>query len=210
MTVMQLAGFPAEVIDAVVSVLARMAFDFGLWSDGISPLLFVCEEAHNYAPADKKIGFGPTRRALARIAKEGRKCGVYLGLVTQRPAEIDTTIFSQCSTLFCMRLSNEADQNMIRSAVPDAAANLLSFLPALGTREVFAFGPGVAMPTRLRFSELSRECLPNSEAAGDADTDRSVSVDSDVLTSVIKRWRSSTMSRRSENDRNSAPLQPVT
>jgi len=84
MTIMQLAGFPAEVVDSVVSVLSRMAFDFGLWSDGASPLLFVCEEAHRYAPADGKIGFGPTRRALSRIAKEGRKYGVFLGLVTQR------------------------------------------------------------------------------------------------------------------------------
>ena len=74
----------------MVSVLCRMAFDFGLWSDGAAPLLFVCEEAHRYAPADKKIGFGPTRRALSRIAKEGRKYGVFLGLVTQRPAEIDS------------------------------------------------------------------------------------------------------------------------
>ena len=99
MTIMQLAGFPAEVVDSVVSVLCRMAFDFGLWSDGVSPLLFVCEEeAHRYAPADNKIGFGPTRRALSRIAKEGRKYGVFLGLVTQRPAEIDFTIISQCST----------------------------------------------------------------------------------------------------------------
>ena len=85
MTVMQLAGFPAEVIDSVVSVLCRMAFDFGLWSDGVSPLLFVCEEAHRYASADRNVGFGPTRKAVSRIAKEGRKYGVYLGLVTQRP-----------------------------------------------------------------------------------------------------------------------------
>ena len=98
MTIMQLAGFPAEVVDSVVSVLSRMAFDFGLWSDGASPLLFVCEEAHRYAPADGNIGFGPTRRALSRIAKEGRKYGVFLGLVTQRPAEIDPNIISQCST----------------------------------------------------------------------------------------------------------------
>ena len=82
MTFMQLAGFPAEVVDSVVSVLCRMAFDFGLWSDGVAPLLFVCEEAHRYAPADKKVGFGPTKRALSRIAKEGRKYGVFLGLVT--------------------------------------------------------------------------------------------------------------------------------
>ena len=129
MTIMQLAGFPAEVVDSVVSVLCRMAFDFGLWSDGAAPLLFVCEEAHRYAPADKKIGFGPTRRALSRIAKEGRKYGVFLGLVTQRPAEIDPTIISQCSTLFVMRLANERDQNLIRSAVSDAAANLLVVHP---------------------------------------------------------------------------------
>src|SRR5450756_801222 len=98
MTIMQLAGFPAEVVDSVVSVLCRMAFDFGLWSDGVAPLLFVCEEAHRYAPSAKHIGFGPTRRALSRIAKEGRKYGVYLGLVTQRPAELDATIISQCNT----------------------------------------------------------------------------------------------------------------
>ena len=82
MTIMQLAGFPAEVVNSVVSVLCRMAFDFGLWSDGVSPLLFVCEEAHRYASADRNIGFGPTRKAVSRIAKEGRKYGVYLGLVT--------------------------------------------------------------------------------------------------------------------------------
>ena len=129
MTIMQLAGFPAEVVDSVVSVLSRMAFDFGLWSDGASPLLFVCEEAHRYAPADSKIGFGPTRRALSRIAKEGRKYGVFLGLVTQRPAEIDPTIISQCSTLFVMRLSNDRDQALIRSAVSDAGASMLTFVP---------------------------------------------------------------------------------
>ena len=90
MTIMQLAGFPAEVVDSVVSVLCRMAFDFGMWSDGAFPLLFVCEEAHRYAPADRTIGFGPTRKAISRIAKEGRKYGVFLGLVTQRPAELDS------------------------------------------------------------------------------------------------------------------------
>jgi hypothetical protein len=86
MTVMQLAGFPSDVVDSVVSVVCRMAFEFGLWSDGASPMLFVCEEAHRYASADRSLGFGPTRKAVSRIAKEGRKYGVYLGLVTQRPA----------------------------------------------------------------------------------------------------------------------------
>src|SRR5262249_49177667 len=154
MTIMQLAGFPAEVVDSVVSVLCRMAFDFGMWSDGASPLLFVCEEAHRYASADRAVGFGPTRRAISRIAKDGRKYCLSLGLATQRPAELDPTILSQCSTLFAMRMSNDRDQALLRSAVSDAAANLLAFVPSLGTREAIAFGVGVPLPTRLTFTEV--------------------------------------------------------
>ncbi len=214
MTILQLAGFPAEVIDSVVSVLCRMAFDFGLWSEGVAPLLFVCEEAHRYAPADKKIGFGPTRRALSRIAKEGRKYGVFLGLVTQRPAEIDPTIISQCSTFFVMRLANDRDQHLIRSAVSDAAANLLTFIPSLGTREVFTFGSAVAMPTRMRFKELPPEQRPNSEASGDTRSDAGDSLERGLIASVIERWRSASMSHRAGEEMSAdlgseaPPLQP--
>jgi hypothetical protein len=200
MTIMQLAGFPAEVVDSVVSVLCRMAFDFGLWSDGAAPLLFVCEEAHRYAPADKNIGFGPTKRALSRIAKEGRKYGVFLGLVTQRPAEIDSTIISQCSTLFVMRLANERDQALIRSAVTDAAASLLTFIPSLGTREVFTFGSGLALPTRMRFAELPEGLRPNSEASGDTKSDAGTNINRDLIATVIDRWRSASMSHRMAGD----------
>ena len=126
---LQLAGLPVEVVDAVVSLLSRLAFDFGLWSDGAMPMLFVCEEAHRYASVDRAVGFAPTRRALLRIAKEGRKYGVCLGLVTQRPAELDPTIISQCSTLFAMRMVNDRDQALLRSAVTDAAANLRRVRP---------------------------------------------------------------------------------
>jgi DNA helicase HerA-like ATPase len=200
MTIMQLAGFPAEVVDSVVSVLCRMAFDFGLWSDGAVPLLFVCEEAHRYASADRSIGFGPTRRAVSRIAKEGRKYGVYLGLVTQRPAELDATILSQCSTLFTMRLANDRDQAIVRAAVSDAAANLLAFLPSLGTREVFAFGEGVALPTRLKFAELAGGLIPSSEAVNNARMDSGRGVHEDFIASVVERWRGSTMSNKAKSD----------
>jgi uncharacterized protein len=218
MTIMQLAGFPAEVVDSVVSVLCRMAFDFGLWSDGVAPLLFVCEEAHRYAPADNKIGFGPTRRALSRIAKEGRKYGVFLGLVTQRPAEIEPTIISQCSTLFVMRLSNDRDQALIRSAASDAARNLLSFIPSLGTREAFAFGPGVSLPTRMSFEELPAKLRPNSEATGDTRSDAGANINQDLIAMVIDRWRSATANQRGREydgaDRsqtllNAPPLEPA-
>jgi DNA helicase HerA-like ATPase len=203
MTVMQLAGFPAEVVDSVVSVLCRMAFEFGLWSDGAAPLLVVCEEAHRYAPADRTLGFGPTRKALSRIAKEGRKYGVFLGLVTQRPAELDPTILSQCSTLFAMRMANERDQAIVRSAVSDAASSLIGFVPALGTREVFAFGEGVALPTRLRFRELPSDRVPRSEAAGHARVQAGCGADRDFIASVVERWRGAMMRgrpRREDDD----------
>ena len=218
MTIMQLAGFPSEVVDAVMSVLGRMAFDFGLWSEGAIQLLFVCEEAHRFASVDRNIGFGPTRRAFSRIAKEGRKYGVFLGLVTQRPAELDPTILSQCSTLFAMRLSNDCDQALVRSAVSDAAASLLAFLPSLATREVFAFGEGVALPTRLRFRELPAHLRSKHETIGEAVLPAGATNSPEFINAVIERWRSATMSQKGRTDNSNPefgtfteppPLQPA-
>jgi uncharacterized protein len=189
MTIMQLAGFPAEVVDSVVSVLGRMAFEFGLWSEGAFPQLFVCEEAHRYASADRSIGFGPTRRALSRISKEGRKYGLFLGLVSQRPAELDPTIISQCSTLFVMRMANDRDQEIIRSAVSDAAANLLRFVPSLGTREVLAFGEGVALPARMTFDALPEHAIPNSEAIRNTHVVPNDAAPEKFVEAVVARWR---------------------
>jgi len=200
MTIMQLAGFPSEVVDAVVSVICRLAFDFGLWSDGAAPLLFVCEEAHRYASSDRSVGFGPTRRAISRIAKEGRKHGVYLGLVTQRPAELNPTILSQCSTIFAMRMTNDRDQAILRSAVSDAAANLLSFLPSLATGEVFAFGEGVALPTRLKLKTLPAQLLPKSEAVAPDRFGVGVGVNQDFIVSVLERWRGATTTSKPNLD----------
>jgi len=208
MTIMQLAGFPAEVVDCVVSVGCRMAFEFGLWSDGAFPLLMVCEEAHRYVPADRTMGFGPTRKAISRIAKEGRKYGVFLGLMTQRPSELDATIISQCNTLFAMRMANERDQAIVRSAVSDAAGSLIAFLPALGAREVFAFGDGVPLPTRLRFKELPEHLIPRREAVGHSRMDSveaSVqAADNDFISSVVERWRGATSNDKRDLD--DAPL----
>ncbi|MET0922882.1 MAG: DUF87 domain-containing protein [Xanthobacteraceae bacterium] len=220
MTVMQLAGFPSEVVDAVVSVICRMAFDFGLWSDGATPMLFICEEAHRYAAADRSVGFGPTRRSISRIAKEGRKYGVFIGLVSQRPAELDATILSQCSTLFAMRMTNDRDQALVRSAVADTATNLLAFLPSLGTREVFAFGEGVALPTRLKFKQLSAQLLPKSEVVGAAAEDFVAGINPDFIGSVLERWRGATTNQKANLEdgatdprpaleAEAAPLQPA-
>jgi DNA helicase HerA-like ATPase len=209
MTIMQLAGFPAEVVDAVVSVLSRIAFDFGLWSDGAAPLLFICEEAHRYASTDRTIGFAPTRRAISRIAKEGRKYGIFLGLVTQRPAELDPTIISQCSTLFAMRMSNDRDQALLRSAVSDSAANLFAFVPSLGTREALAFGVGVPLPTRLTFTELPQHLLPRSEAFAKNSDLQANGQNLNFIASVVERWRGATVSQRKNLDDGSRDVKPL-
>lgn len=194
-TVLKLASLPGEAVDAVVCVAARLAFEFGLWSDGSMPLLLACEEAHRYAAADHSVGFAPARRALSRIAKEGRKYGVYLGLVTQRPAQLDPTIISQCSTLFMMRMANDEDQSLLRSAVSDAAANLLSFVPSLGTGEVVGIGEGMPLPTRFTFRTLPRSLLPCSDTGvGSADAKDEVSR-SELVKRAIERWRRATMSQ---------------
>ncbi len=160
----QLAGMPSEVVNSVCSVLARVAFDLAQGSKGKLKLLVVCEEAHRYMPSDHRLGFAPTRHALARIAKEGRKYGCYLGVVTQRPGELDPTILSQCSTVFAMRLANDRDQDIIRSAIANSSASTLRFLSSMGQREAIAFGEAVATPMRLKFEELDAAFIPGAHA----------------------------------------------
>jgi uncharacterized protein len=187
-TCFELAGLPSEVVNSVCSVLSRLAFDIARGSHGRLKLLVLCEEAHRYMPADPSLGFAPTRHALSRIAKEGRKYGCYLGVVTQRPGELDPTVLSQCSTIFAMRLANERDQEIIRSAIADSSASTLSFLSAMGQREAIAFGEGVATTMRLRFEEMDAALLPGSSLKrGDVEV---LSDGNDVdLFSIVSRLR---------------------
>jgi len=153
--------------------------------------MLVCEEAHRYVPASQKVGFEPCRRAIAKIAKEGRKYGVSLCIVTQRPAEIDPTIVSQCNTVFALRMSNDRDQEIVKSALSDTGSGLLEFLSALGQREALAFGDGVALPVRIKFDELPADVRPRSStAAFSAHWQRSVG-DEGFLEQIVEKWRSS-------------------
>lgn len=192
-SVIELGGLPAEVAQVVVSVIARLAFEFGLWSHGAAPIALVCEDAHRYAPADDKEGFAPTRRALIRIAKEGRKTGVSLWIASQRPTELDPTILSQCNTIFAMRLANQADQEALRAAIPDASTSLLNCLPSLGMGEAIAVGEGVPLPTRIRFDALPREFVPRSLTASFTDG-WSVDVDDEgFIERIVEQWRAQRM-----------------
>ena len=167
MTIVDLSGVPSEVVDVVVSLLCRMTFDFALWSDRTKtpPILLVAEEAHRYIPADEKAGFASTRGAIARIAKEGRKYGVSLGLITQRPSELSPSILSQCGTLFALRMGNEADNRFVANALPENARGMLNVLPALRRQEAVVVGEGVTAPMRIRFNDLPEEHRPRSASA---------------------------------------------
>ena len=191
-TIFELGGLPSEVINVVVSVLGRLAFDFGLWSGGQVPITFVCEEAHRYVPNDKSLGFEPTKRAISRIAKEGRKYGVSLAIITQRPAELDPTILSQCNTIFSMRLTNERDQEILRAGISDAAASLLEFMPTMGAGEAVTFGEGVALPTRINFDLLPSNRLPKSTTASFTQNWTKEMVDEHYLHDIVTRWRQQT------------------
>ncbi len=183
----QLAGIPSEVVNSVASILCRMSFELALWSEGAIHMLVVCEEAHRYVPADRELGFFPTRQAISRIAKEGRKYGVSLGVITQRPGELDQTILSQCSTVFAMRLANDSDQDIIRSAIPNSSLSTISFLSSIGNGEAIAFGEAISVPMRMKFSRVEQAMLP--KAHGVSDKGSEITPDNVDLRTVIARMR---------------------
>lgn len=190
-TVIDLSTVPAEILDVVVSVISRLAFDLAVWSKGGLPMLLVCEEAHRYAPAGLGDRFMPTRQALSRIAKEGRKYGLSLALVTQRPSELDPTILSQCSTAVVLRLSTSRDQEVMRSNTHDGALDLLDFLPLLGDREAIILGQGVAMPMRIRFDDIGikDKGVPSTRHEAFSTAWRNPNLDREGLEAIVSRWR---------------------
>lgn len=192
--IVELGGLPSEIINVVVSVLSRLAFDFGVWNGGRIPMTFVCEEAHRYVPVTQTLGFEPTKRAISRIAKEGRKYGISLCVVSQRPAELDATILSQCNTIFAMRLSNERDQEILRAGISDSAASLLAFMPTMGTGEAVAFGEGVGLPTRIKFDMLPEEQQPQSQSASFTGSWLAEVEDDGLLEDIVHRWRTQNFS----------------
>jgi len=186
-SVIDLSTVPPEILDVVISVLSRLAFDLAVWSKGGLPMLLVCEEAHRYAPADDKK-FVPTRQALSRIAKEGRKYGLSLALVTQRPSELDATIVSQCGTAVVLRLSSERDQDVIRGSTYEGMADLIEFLPLLGDREALVLGQGVSMPMRVRFDDIGKRVLPRGHTSFSKGW-KTPNMDREGLDTIVSRWR---------------------
>ncbi|WP_315861205.1 helicase HerA domain-containing protein [Anatilimnocola floriformis] len=150
-TVFDLSGIPSTILDDLVGALLRILYDAAFWGRAkpegarTRPLMVVLEEAHVYLNAQSK---SRASAAARRIAKEGRKYGVGLMLVSQRPSEIDSTVLAQCGTIFALRLTNETDRGQIRSCSSDNLEGLFSMLPILRTGEALIVGEAVSLPVR--------------------------------------------------------------
>jgi len=164
-TVLDLSGIPPSVLDDLVGAVLRILFDALFWGRNVEaggrhrPLLVALEEAHTYLA---KEGKGSAAKAARRIAKEGRKYGVGLMLVSQRPSEIDPTILSQCGTMIAMRLTNEADRSQIKACASDNLEGLFSMLSILRTGEALVVGEAVGLPMRALITAPPKGRRPDS------------------------------------------------
>jgi DNA helicase HerA-like ATPase len=150
--------------------------------------MLVCEEAHRYIPSDISGSFVATTRAISRVAKEGRKYGLSLGLITQRPSELSQSVLSQCGTLCILRMGNEADHKFVENILPEGAKSLLQTVTALANREAIVVGEGVSMPMRITFGYLSEEKRPHSTSS-DFVKSWQADVADTFITDSIHRWR---------------------
>jgi len=164
-SIIDLSRMPSELINVVVAVLSRLIFDFAVWSksDNTNPILLICDEAQRYLPTDRINRNSASRSILERIAKEGRKYGVSLGLVSQRPSDLSESALSQCGTMLTMRLNNERDQAVLRSTMPEVGRAFVESIQALRNRECIICGEGVTIPIRVRIDNLDNVLKPSSE-----------------------------------------------
>jgi DNA helicase HerA-like ATPase len=164
--VLDFSEVPSDVLPVVVGTVARLVFQLQMWlpPDSRQPIAMVCDEAHLYLPRNE--GLNPVEeRALEdfeRIAKEGRKYGVGLVVVSQRPSDVSTTILSQCNNFIALRLTNRTDQETVHKLLPDHMRGLMETLPMLDVGEALIVGDAVLLPTRVKLSPPATENRPSS------------------------------------------------
>ncbi len=190
-SIIDVSGVPSDIVSVVVAVLSRLVFDYAIWSrsEKQRPVLLICEEAHRYVPADKTSSGQAVRKILERIAKEGRKYGVALGLITQRPSDLAEGVLSQCGTIIAMRLNNDRDQQFVKNAMPEGSRGFLDVIPALRNRECIVCGEGVAIPIRVSFDDLERERRPASSDPLFSQLWMQTGDEDQMVQRVVKRWR---------------------
>lgn len=188
-TVIDLSSVPFDVRPTVAAQIGRLAFEFNYWNPAYRefPILLICEEAHAYIPRLRESQYAGSRKSIERIAKEGRKYGVGLSIVSQRPHEVSETVLAQCGTFICLRITNPEDQAYVRKLVPESEGDLVSVLAGLGRGEALVLGEAVPLPTRLQFERPSP--TPNSDDIDFHGRWRDGPEDLDI-DAIVKRWRS--------------------
>ena len=191
-SIIDVSGVPSDITATVVAVLSRLVFDFAIWGreEKTTPILLVCEEAHRYVPNEKNSDGNSVGAILGRIAKEGRKYGISLGLITQRPSDLAEGVLSQCGTIISMRLNNDRDQDFVRAAMPEGARGFLDAIPALRNRECIICGEGVAIPIRVSFDNLEEVKRPASEDPSFVELWNNPGGEEDIVHRTVQRWRS--------------------
>jgi DNA helicase HerA-like ATPase len=191
-SIIDVSGVPSDITSVVVAVLSRMVFDYAIWSrnEPQRPILLVCEEAHRYVPAERDAHKSSVGKILGRIAKEGRKYGVSLGLITQRPSDLAEGVLSQCGTIIAMRLNNDRDQAFVKAAMPEGARGFLDTIPALRNRECIICGEGVSIPIRVAMDELEEQKRPASSDPLFSELWQQTGGEEEIVSRVVKRWRS--------------------
>lgn len=190
-SIIDVSGVPSDITSTVVAVLSRMVFDFAIWSrdEKTRPVLLVCEEAHRYVPSEKNADGSSVGKILSRIAKEGRKYGVSLGLITQRPSDLAEGVLSQCGTIISMRLNNDRDQAFVKAAMPEGARGFLDSIPALRNRECIICGEGVSIPIRVAFDELEEFKRPASADPSISQLWSNSGGEEEMVLRTVQRWR---------------------
>ena len=190
-SIIDVSGVPSDITSTVVAVLSRLVFDYAIWSrdDVTRPILLVCEEAHRYVPNEKHADNSSVGRILSRIAKEGRKYGISLGLITQRPSDLAEGVLSQCGTIISMRLNNDRDQAFVKAAMPEGARGFLDSIPALRNRECIICGEGVSIPVRVSFDELEEYKRPASADPSFSDLWNHSGGEEEQVQRAVSRWR---------------------
>lgn len=167
--ILDISGLPNEVAGPLAAMLARLLFQYKVYQTTDErrrdPVVLVCEEAHRYVPDRGEAEYAAAQTAIRRIAREGRKYGIGLMLVSQRPADIDSTVISQCGTWLVLRLTNAADQQHVSRFLPDGLSGMTKALPNLAQQEAIFVGEGASMPARVRIRDLTDDQLPKSETA---------------------------------------------
>lgn len=191
--VVDLSGVPNEVAGVSSAVIARTLFNLKVWQTSEErandPVVLVCEEAHRYVPNRGEAQYEAAQEAIRRIAKEGRKYGVGLLLVSQRPSEVEATVLSQCNSWIVLRVTNDADRDHVKAILPDSMAGLTKMLSGLRRREAIFVGQAAMLPSRIMFRELAPDQLPRSN---DIDFDvgwQGQPMSNDQLKIVATRWR---------------------